>query len=640
MRVTFFMTDLNGLGGTARATLALAKGLRRRGEDVEIISVFNSPTHGDLRVPAHLPIRVIVKEAMNTGDADSPPRCPVGRDRPAQVFPRHEEHYKRFNGYVEDAIAGVLGELRTDAIVSTRTGLAAYLAHFVADDIVKVCQIHEDPRSHNDRLHREMREVYRRIDAVEVLTEYARRGLEEKEPALRGRVHVLPNAIDDSLALPYRDDTKLIVAVGRLAPIKQFDLLIEAFALLAPDFPDWRLRIFGRGPEARRLRLMVDRLGLHDRITVPGAALPSFMEWAKADIGVSSSRVESFGVSIVEAMSMGVPVVATDVPSGPGEIITSKVDGLLVEPNVTALASGLRTVMDDTGLRRSMSANAIRTAKRFTADEVARKHTKLLHRLTAETRTGGPAAIAPESPRLVVERTSPQSVEITVHGEQRAPLTLRSSTTGAQCCPTPFRTERAFDGYRIDHAALATDVRTEEWEVLTPPMTYRLDHVGAAALLDAETDSASDLLPQYSDGRLVLRARSRRRFGEVRSFRRVDRRSLKLTVTVIGAPPAEATLKLLQRGGKQPITTVPGRARPDGDIEFILFATHFERCVRSGVPELSPRIADGGSLVKVGSLCNDMAGRRVMGVFELASASIHCEWGYDRAGSMFINLRS
>src|SRR5690606_26060912 len=188
---------------------------------------------------------------------------------------RHEELYERFNGRVESAIADVMGGLRTDVVISTRTGLAAYLAEFVSDGIVKICQIHEDPRSHNKRLRREMSAVYGRMDAVEVLPEHARRGLEEREPALAGRVHVRPNAVDDSLARPHPDGTGLIAAVGRLAPIKQFDLLVEAFAALAPDFQDWSLRIFGRGPEADRLRLMVDRLGLHDQVVVPGAAIPS-----------------------------------------------------------------------------------------------------------------------------------------------------------------------------------------------------------------------------------------------------------------------------------------------------------------------------------------------------------------------------
>src|SRR5690606_9407578 len=131
MRVTFFMTDLNGLGGTARATFALAEGLIRRGEDVEIISVFNSPTRGDLRIPPHLPVRVIVKDAMGVGDAVPPDKGPT-EGRPARVFPRHEELYERFNGRVESAIADVMGGLRTDVVISTRTGLAAYLAEFVS----------------------------------------------------------------------------------------------------------------------------------------------------------------------------------------------------------------------------------------------------------------------------------------------------------------------------------------------------------------------------------------------------------------------------------------------------------------------------------------------------------------------------
>ncbi|MCH7231396.1 glycosyltransferase [Glycomyces sp. L485] len=638
MRITFLMTEMNGLGGTARATLALADGLMRRGDDVEIISVFNSPTRTDLSISEHLRFRVITRVAMS-GDKTTP-KLP-GWDRPAKVIPLREELYKRFNGYVEDEVARVLSELETDVVISTRTGLAAYIAEFAPADMVKICQIHEDPGSHNKQLNEQMRGVYERMDAIEVLTEYARQGLARNAPESSEKIHVLPNAIVDTLAEPLPDGTKLAVAVGRLAPIKQYDLLIEAFASLAAEFPDWRLRIFGRGPESGSLRRQVDRLSLHDRILVPGPAIPAFAEWAKADIGVSSSRVESFGVSIVEAMSMGVPVVSTDVHSGPPEIITSGVDGLLVEADAASLADGLRRLMADADLRKTLGANAIKKAKQYSSDELARRHSELFDSLVATGQSTLRAA-PEEALRLTAERVDTEAVEVVVHGTRRPPLVLRSVSTGTQLRPERTGGGLTFDRYRVDLAMLRSDIRTEDWEAITPPRTNRLDCIGTAALLDAELRSASDLLPQSVDSRLVLRSRTRQRFGEVRTIRRADRRLIVLEVDIVGTTVGEAALDLVSRANKQSAAQVSGTALSDGRFEFELHSETLGECLRQGTSSLTPWIATGGPTVRVGSLRCDMSGRRTMGVFELEAeaGTFWCEWGYERSGALALELQS
>src|SRR5690606_8682632 len=131
---------------------------------------------------------------------------------------------------------------------------------------------------------------------------------------------VLPAARLAELARPVPRDAGHIIAVGRLSPEKDFAALIAGFAVLR-DERAVRLTILGEGPQRPALERLVRRLGLSDCIALPGfVAEPA--DWvARAGLLVSTSRHEGFGNAIVEALACGTPVVATDAPYGPREIL-------------------------------------------------------------------------------------------------------------------------------------------------------------------------------------------------------------------------------------------------------------------------------------------------------------------------------
>lgn len=131
---------------------------------------------------------------------------------------------------------------------------------------------------------------------------------------------------------------------------------MNAFAKVAAEHPGWTLRIYGRGPQKENLREQIDRLGLHDRAFLMGAVSPIETEWAKGAVAAVSSDMESFGMTIVEAMHCGVPVVATDCPHGPGEIIADGEDGILVplDGDVDAYADALNRIVTDEALRERL----------------------------------------------------------------------------------------------------------------------------------------------------------------------------------------------------------------------------------------------------------------------------------------------
>jgi glycosyltransferase involved in cell wall biosynthesis len=184
--------------------------------------------------------------------------------------------------------------------------------------------------------------------------------------AVSARGHVIPNPVDLPEPSPRRADGRTLVAVGRLDEQKGFDLLLPAFARVAGKHPDWRLIIWGEGELRAPLEALRDRLGLTDRVQMPGVTDRPGQWVDDAALFVLSSRYESFGNVVTEAMAAGLPVIVTDCPWGPGEIVHHGVDGWLVPPeNVAALAEGLDLLMGDDALRAGLAEAALRSVRRF-----------------------------------------------------------------------------------------------------------------------------------------------------------------------------------------------------------------------------------------------------------------------------------
>ena len=170
-----------------------------------------------------------------------------------------------------------------------------------------------------------------------------------------------------------------ILAMGRLEPQKGFDLLIAAFGRLAADFSDWGLAILGEGSLRRKLSDQIAALGLVDRLRLPGVTAAPAATLQRGDLFVLSSRYEGFGLALVEAMAAGLPVIATDCPSGPAEIIHPGADGLLVPAeDVAALAAAMAQLMSDPAQRRRLGENARTSARRFDLSTVTQSWERLI----------------------------------------------------------------------------------------------------------------------------------------------------------------------------------------------------------------------------------------------------------------------
>lgn len=170
----------------------------------------------------------------------------------------------------------------------------------------------------------------------------------------------------------------LVLAVGRLIDGKNFAALLRAFAAVEPR--DARLVILGEGPERARLEAEILRLGLQGRVDLPGYVGEPWHWYARASCLAVSSRRESFGMTLVEALAHGLPVVSTDC-GGPREIISGGAIGRIVRPGDDAgMAGAISAALADPGPPGPRQ----RRAGRFTAELAIDAYEKLISRVAAE----------------------------------------------------------------------------------------------------------------------------------------------------------------------------------------------------------------------------------------------------------------
>ncbi len=234
----------------------------------------------------------------------------------------------------------------------------------------------------NNPVHFELGRVWNRLriaayshaQAVVVQTDAVRKWAEQVVPA--HSIWIIPNPVSpiaacsspsSQLATP----KKLILAMGRLVPVKGFDLLLRAFAR-SQARQHWTLAILGEGPEREWLDEIAREEGIQSSLLMPGLLREIDQVLKEAEIFVLSSRSEGFPNALLEAMACGVSVISFDCPNGPREILGHGERGILVENgDVAALSRAIdrlalnpeerevfscraREVFDDYGIERIM----------------------------------------------------------------------------------------------------------------------------------------------------------------------------------------------------------------------------------------------------------------------------------------------
>lgn len=193
---------------------------------------------------------------------------------------------------------------------------------------------------------------------------------------------VIPNA---NTFVPERRATleaHRVIAVGRYTYQKGFERLIEAWKLLAPSFPDWKLDIVGDGEDREKLARLITTYHLERQVALKHPTTDMEGVYLHASLLVLSSRYEGLPMVLLEAQSFGLPIVAFECQCGPKDIVTEGQNGFLVpEGDVDGLARQMGVLMADEALRKEMGQKAREASKRYEEEVIMKQWMDLFQSL-------------------------------------------------------------------------------------------------------------------------------------------------------------------------------------------------------------------------------------------------------------------
>lgn len=209
----------------------------------------------------------------------------------------------------------------------------------------------------------------RHYDVLALLTEEDKQGFKWHH-----HTEVVPNPRPLEFEHSSTLDAPVVLAVGRLIPSKNMGELISIWSRVASDYPEWQLHIVGDGYMRDSLESQIDELGLRRQVILQGNTTNVTPYYMGASISVFTSAYEGFPLTMLETITAGLPLVTYACPCGPRDLIQDGSNGFLVEMgDKTTFEARLRTLMNDTELRKRMGRNARESAESYTHDRVMQK---------------------------------------------------------------------------------------------------------------------------------------------------------------------------------------------------------------------------------------------------------------------------
>lgn len=307
-------------------------------------------------------------------------------------FIRKIPTYLRKQRLYKKKLTQTLTEIRPDITISTLRREINFINDII-DGSIKIGEIHVNRQHYRNFEEKEsnwLKDIFskwwmwrltkklKNLDKFIVLTNEDKESWKELNNVL-----VIPDPLPYIPQKKSQLTEKRVIAVGRYAYQKGFDMLLQAWKQVEERCPEWQLDVFGDG-DRTPYEQQIDQLGIDRqrcRLNTPTQNIQQ--EYINSSVFVFSSRFEGFGMALLEAISHGLAVVSFDCPCGPKDIITNEKDGLLVENcEPIKLAEAIIRVTKNEKLRQSLGNAAYESAQQYSIDVIGQKWDNIFNEIT------------------------------------------------------------------------------------------------------------------------------------------------------------------------------------------------------------------------------------------------------------------
>jgi glycosyltransferase involved in cell wall biosynthesis len=406
-KVHLLMFRADGGGGVARTVVNLANELVKT-RPVAIISLFRLKPRPSFRIDPRVEVTWLFARRPRPGTRMRPSDSPGDAEdweleldlRPSTLIDATGEDALLLSAFTDRVLATTIQSITEGILVSTRPGLHVAAVRHARPEVVVVGQDHLNfpHRSSNPKIMAALSEAVPLLDSFVVLTRDDEVDYRAWAPA-GSRIDRVPNGYtnpteEHGAAL----QSKVVVSAGRFVSRKGFPRLVQAWAPLAEEFPDWQLHIYGHGEDENSIRRAIARHGVADQVVVKGYSKAFDQVLLGSSAYAMGSTSEGFPMVLVEAMGKGLPLVAFDCPRGPADMIDDGVNGRLVpDGDIAGYTQALREVIGDRERRLTMGAASLSRSREYEMANIAARWSALFDELAARRASGDGPERSPRS---------------------------------------------------------------------------------------------------------------------------------------------------------------------------------------------------------------------------------------------------